>query len=60
MKIDDNGTIRDMNEEELATLEAIKQSIKDQEKAAANKAKAKELVLEKLGLTSEEVVALLS
>jgi hypothetical protein len=60
MKIDDNGTVRDMNEEELATLETIKQSIKDREKAAANKAKAKELVLEKLGLTSEEVVALLS
>ena len=60
MKIDDNGTVRDMTEDELATVEAIKQSIKDREKAEIKKAKTRAAVLEKLGLTDEEVAALIS
>ena len=60
MKIDDNGTIRDMNENELAAYETMKQSFIEREKTAAKLAKTKEAVLLKLGLTADEVLALLS
>ena len=64
MKINDNGTQREMNADEIALHEDWKISATNEaklrEEAAANKAKAKQAVLEKLGLTADEVAALLS
>ena len=64
MKINDNGTERDMTEAEQAEHEAwqkeVKANQKAKEKAEADKAKAKAEVIAKLGLTADEVAALLS
>jgi hypothetical protein len=59
-KIDDNGTVRDMNETELANLAQIQAEAKAQTKAEAAREKAKADVIAKLGLTADEVSALLS
>jgi hypothetical protein len=62
-KINDNGIERDMTEEEtLAHTKTLEDSAKDQakiDKAQADKATAKQAVLTKLGLTADEVTALL-
>ena len=63
MKINDNGTNRDMTEaEETAFTEWQKIALaeaKAEAKAAAERATAKQAVLDKLGLTADEVTALL-
>lgn len=50
---------RDMNETELVQLAADIETEKAETKAAADKAKAKQAVLDKLGLTAEEAQLLL-
>jgi hypothetical protein len=64
MKIFDGDNVRDMTDEEIATNELIKKNAVDaataQAQAAADKATAKQNVLAKLGLTADEVAALLS
>jgi hypothetical protein len=64
MRINDNGIDRDMTEEEQATHEEWQKKIKA-DAAAEAKAKAdnqalKDATLAKLGLTADEVSALLS
>ena len=59
-KVDDNGTVRDMNETELANLAQIQAEAKAQAKIDVDRAKAKADVIAKLGLTADEVAALLS
>ena len=51
---------RDMTEAEIEVQDAINQEIKELEKVAKAKAKAREAVIAKLGLTADEVAALLS
>ena len=51
---------RDQTEAELAQLKADQAESKARAKAEADKATAKEAVLTKLGLTADEVAALLS
>jgi len=64
MKTNYNGTDRDMTTEELAAYEIVKADLakkaSDQAKDASDKAAAKNAVLAKLGLTADEVTALLS
>jgi hypothetical protein len=62
IRIIDGETVidRDMNEQELAAYKAMQNSAKEQAKADADKAKLKEATLAKLGLTADEVAALLS
>jgi len=52
--------VRDMNEIELEIQSKIIADTKAQETAKADKATAKQAVLAKLGLTADEVAALLS
>ena len=63
MKINDNGTDRDMTADELATHQAWAttkaKETQDQAKVVADRAVAKQAVLTKLGLTADEVAALL-
>jgi hypothetical protein len=63
MKINDNGVDRDMTETELAEHKAwakIKTAeIEAEAKASADKAAARQAVLDKLGLTQNEAQALL-
>jgi head-tail adaptor len=63
MKINDNGTDRDMTEEEIATHEAwakVKTTeAKASAKADAERATAKQAVLDRLGITSDEASLLL-
>jgi len=59
-KVDDNGTVRDMNETELANLAQIQAEAKAPAKAVADRQTLKEATLAKLGLTADEVAALLS
>ena len=59
-KIMVDGVVRDMTEEELAQLEADKATTEAQAQAEADKAKLKAATLAKLGLTADEVAALLS
>ena len=61
---DDGGvTSRPMNETETATYEALLADIKKenaaQDKAAAAKAKARQIVLDRLGITADEAALLL-
>jgi phosphopantetheinyl transferase (holo-ACP synthase) len=51
---------RDMNDEELAAYKAMQDSVKAQAQADANRQALKEATLAKLGLTADEVAALLS
>ena len=64
MLINDNGTEREATEAEIAYYEAWQKDIvkeaKAQAKAKADKATAKQAVLTKLGLTADEVAALLA
>ena len=64
MKTNDNGTERDMTEVEQAEHKAWQKEVtanqKAKEKAEADKAELKEATLAKLGLTADEVAALLS
>jgi hypothetical protein len=63
MKIHDNGTDRDMTEQEqTAYLDWQKQKqkhAKAQEKAEAEKATARQAVLDRLGITADEAALLL-
>lgn len=62
--IHDGGIDREMTEEEIATAQAIKASAlaqtKANQKAITERETAKQAVLAKLGLTADEVAALLS
>lgn len=64
MKTNDNGTDRDMTADELEAYEIVKtdlaKKLSDQAKVASDKATARQAVLNKLGLTADEVAALLS
>ena len=51
--------LRDMNADELAQYKADQEQSKANAQAAADKATAKQAVLDKLGLTADEVTALL-
>ena len=55
----DGAEHREMTDVEFAQYEADQITNKAQVKAAADKAKAKQAVLDKLGLTADEVTALL-
>jgi hypothetical protein len=61
-KINDNGIERDMTADEIVAFdETLAQTAKDNialEKAKAEKEKAKQAVIDKLGLTADEVAAL--
>jgi hypothetical protein len=63
MKTNDNGTDRDMTEAEQTAHEAWQKLAQDEAKAqdesAADKATARQAVITKLGLTADEVAALL-
>ena len=55
----DTVTDRDMNADELAAYEAMQAEALAQADALAAKATARQAVLDKLGLTADEVTALL-
>ena len=63
-QINDNGTDRDMTETELAEYEAWAKQFAINEKAKnkieADKATAKQAVLDRLGITADEAALLLS
>jgi hypothetical protein len=59
-KIIEDGVLREMSENELAQFQADKADAKAQAKIEAAKAQAKADVIAKLGLTADEVAALLS
>lgn len=63
MKINDNGTDRDMTEAEQTAHEAWQKiaaaETQAEAKVAADKAKAKQVVLDRLGITSDEAALLL-
>ena len=56
----DTVTDRDMNADELAAYKAMQDDAKAQAKAQTAKANARAAVIAKLGLTADEVTALLS
>jgi hypothetical protein len=62
-RTNDNGTDRDMTEQELAAHEAWQKvalaEAKAQAKLDADKAKAKAALLDKLGITADEAALLL-
>jgi hypothetical protein len=64
MKINDNGTDRDMTQTEIANHETWVSEIEANKQAQADAKAIKEIartaVLDKLGLTADEVAALLS
>lgn len=59
-KIQIGDLVRDMTDEEIAELNADKAAYIQEQKMKADKATAKQAVIEKLGLTADEVAALLS
>ena len=63
MKINDNGVDRDMTADELTTYEAWVKVKETENKAAAkaeaDRATAKQAVLDRLGITANEVALLL-
>jgi glycogen synthase len=59
-KINDNGIDRNMTEQETLEYETILDDYKAKEIEAKARAKAKADVIAKLGLTADEVTALLS
>ena len=61
IRIIDGNTVtdRDMNAEELATYKAMQDDIKAQAEAQAERAAARQAVIDKLGLTANEAAALL-
>ena len=58
LKIDDNGTSRDMTADELANIKIIRIEAQAQAEALAAKQAARQAVLDKLGLTADEASAL--
>lgn len=60
MKINANGIDRDATEAEIAEIKAINESAFDIKKDADTKEKARLAIAEKLGLTANELTALLS
>ena len=64
LKINDNGTDRDMTENELTEYEKSSKAAQQEEKIKADELAVrqalKEATLNKLGLTADEVAALLS
>jgi hypothetical protein len=62
IRIIDGDTVidRDMNADELAAYKAMQDEAKAKAEAEANKANARAAVIAKLGLTADEVTALLS
>lgn len=64
LKINDNGTDRDMTADEETAVKATQKTMAAEAKAqadeAAAKAEARQAVLDKLGLTADEAAALLS
>lgn len=64
MKILDNDQMREMTDEETNAysiwLNNVKKQLQAEQKAIAERASLKQATLEKLGLTAEEVAALLS
>jgi hypothetical protein len=59
-RINDNGIDREMTEEETVAYELILDDVKAKAKEAKARATAKQAVIDKLGLTADEVAALLS
>ena len=63
MKINDNGTDRDMTEAEQTAHEAWQKiaaaETQAEAKVASDKAKAKQVVLDRLGITADEAALLL-
>ena len=51
--------VRDMTADELANVKAIQNEHIEQEKAAADKATARQAVLDRLGITADEAALLL-
>jgi hypothetical protein len=60
MKIHIQGKIREASDEEIAVIKAVQKEAELLEKAEADRAILKEATLAKLGLTADEVAALLS
>lgn len=60
MRINADGINREATEAEIAEIEAIRATSFDIEKDLADRAKAKQSIAKKLGLTSDELLALLS
>lgn len=60
MKINANGIDREATEAEIAEIKAINESAFDIKKDADAKEKARLAIAEKLGLTANELTALLS
>ena len=58
-KIDDNGTVREMTDDEIANLKTIEAENTAQAETHAAKVAARQAVLDKLGLTADEAAALL-
>ena len=63
MKTNDNGTDRDMTADELAAYELLQSELvnkeKDRIKAETAQNKAKQAVLDRLGITADEAALLL-
>ena len=61
IRIIDGETVtdRDMNADELATYKTIQAEAKAETKAQADKATAKQAVLDRLGITADETALLL-
>jgi len=57
--IDDNGTTRLMNTKEQELFETQMADAKTQLKAAADKASARQAILDRLGITADEAALLL-
>ncbi len=51
--------VRDMTTDEIANVKAIQDEHADQEKADSDKAKARQIVLDRLGITADEAALLL-
>ena len=60
MQISANGIDREATETEIAEIEAIRATAYDYEKEQAKRDKAKQAIAKKLGLTNDELLALLS
>ena len=55
----DTVTDRDMNADELAAYKAMQDDAKAQAKAKADKDKARQIILDRLGITADEAKLLL-
>jgi len=60
MKINADGIDREATESEIAEINLIKETAYDEISARKERDKAKQAVADKLGLTAEELLALLS